>query len=169
VERLAINPDFNKTLGDSTQMTLTLRAKLSRPNLKRETNMPDRQRLLELALKGLEAERATIDDEIIQIKSQLNHAPATARPAVAASPATVPPGKRRMSAAARRKISEAMKRRYAAINKTAPQVGKVESVVLKQSSGKKQIAGSRLTAAGRKKLSDLMKKRWAEKRKGKTK
>jgi hypothetical protein len=29
-----------------------------------EANMPDRQRLLELALKGLEAKRANIDDEI---------------------------------------------------------------------------------------------------------
>jgi hypothetical protein len=33
--------------------------------------MPDRQRLLELALKGLEAERANIDDEIAQIKVSL--------------------------------------------------------------------------------------------------
>ena len=141
--------------------------------------MPDRQRLLELALKGLEAERATIDDEIIQIKSQLNRAPATARPAVAASPAAAPPRKRRMSAAARRKISEAMKRRYAEINKTAQkasqgspvasQVSKSESVGQKQSSSKKQNSSSRLTPAGRKKLSDLMKKRWAEKRKGKMK
>jgi hypothetical protein len=74
-----------------------------------------------------------------------------------------------MSAAARRKISEAMKRRYAAINKTAPQVGKVESVGTSQGTARKQKGGSRLTAAGRKKLSDLMKKRWAERRKGKAK
>jgi hypothetical protein len=132
--------------------------------------MPDRQRLLELALKGLEAEQATIDDEIIQIKSQLNHAPATARPAAAASPAAAPPKKGRMSAAARRKISEAMKRRYAAINKTASSgVGKVEAVGTSQGSARKHKGGSRLTAAGRKKLSDLMKKRWAERRKGKMK
>ena len=41
--------------------------------------MPDRQRMLELALKGLEAERATIYDEIAQIKSQLNPRPAVTR------------------------------------------------------------------------------------------
>ena len=35
--------------------------------------MPNKQRLLELALKGLEADRAKIDDEIAQIKVQLNH------------------------------------------------------------------------------------------------
>src|SRR6266581_6769181 len=108
--------------------------------------MADRQRLLELALKGLEAERARIDDEIVQIKSQLNPRPATAQTATAENSA--PPKKRRMSAAARKKISEAMKRRYAELN-----------------SGERQNAGSHLTAAGRRRLSDLMKKRWAERRK----
>src|SRR6059036_2459435 len=128
--------------------------------------MPVQQRLLELALKGLEAERVTIDNEITQIKSQLNPRSATAGN-------SMPPKKRRMSAAARRKLSEAMKRRYALINKAtkaASQVGpKVQSVGLGKSSGAIQNRGSRLTAAGRKKLSDLMKKRWAAKRKGKVK
>jgi hypothetical protein len=111
--------------------------------------MPDRQRLLELALKGLEAERAKTDDEIAQIKSQLNPRPATAQTATAGISA--PPKKRGMSAAARKKISEAMKRRYAELN-----------------SGKRQTAGGGLTEAGRRRLSDLMKKRWAEKRKAKS-
>ena len=111
--------------------------------------MADRQRLLELALKGLEAERATIDDEIIQIKSQLNPRPTTAQTAIAGTSTSLK--KRTMSAAARKKISEAMKRRYAELN-----------------SGKRQSAGSHLTAAGRKRLSDLMKKRWAEKRREKS-
>ena len=77
--------------------------------------MPDRRRLLELALKGLEAERAKIDDEIPQVKSQLNSHPtvkAQERPAGGA-----PKKKRTMSAAARKKISEAMKRRYAEMKK----------------------------------------------------
>ena len=112
--------------------------------------MPVQQRLLELALKGLEAERATIDGEIIQIKSQLNPRLAIAQTAAPAGSST-PSKTRRMSAAARKKISEAMKRRYAELN-----------------SGKRQSAGSRLTEAGRKRLSDLMKKRWAEKRRGKS-
>ena len=111
--------------------------------------MRDRIRLLELALKGLEAERVTIDDEITQIKSQLNPRSATAQTATAGN--SPPPKKRRMSAAARKKISEAMKRRYAELN-----------------SGRRQSAGSRLTEAGRRRLSHLMKKRWAEKRKEKS-
>ena len=130
--------------------------------------MPNTTRLLQLALKGLEAERATIDDEIVQIKSQLNGS-ATANTTTAVSATAAQPRRKRMSAAARRKISESQKRRYAAINKTASQVGKVEAVSVRQGSGKSQNRASGLTAAGRKKLSDLMKKRWAEKRKGKTK
>src|SRR5438093_6694497 len=68
--------------------------------------MPDRQRLLELALKGLEAERATIDGEIIQIKSQLNPRSTTPQTVTAVRPTAVPSKKRRMSAAARKRISE---------------------------------------------------------------
>jgi len=114
-----------------------------------EAKVPDSTRLLELALKGLEAERAKIDDEIVQIQSQLNPRSATAQTATAGS--STPPKTRRMSVAARKKISEAMKRRYAELN-----------------SGKRQTAGSHLTEAGRKKLSELMKKRWAAKRKAKS-
>src|SRR2546426_12348597 len=115
-----------------------------------EVKVPDNTRLLELALKGLEAERAKTDDEIAQINSQLNPRPATARSATAGR--STPPKTRRMSAAARKKISEAMKRRYAELN-----------------SGKRLSAGSHLTEAGRRRLSDLMKKRWVEKRKEKIK
>jgi hypothetical protein len=78
--------------------------------------MPSTQRLLELALKGLEADRAKIDDEIAEIKSQINPKPTVAQGGQAATGvATQPKKKRRMSAAAKKKISEAMKRRYAAM------------------------------------------------------
>ena len=121
--------------------------------------MPERQRLLELALKGLEAERAKIDDEIEQIRLQLNYGRRAAATAMTGSSKL--PKKKTMSAAARKKISEAMKRRYAAMNEPASAPAKVNKAP--------ERGGSRLTAAGRKKLSDLMKKRWAERRKGKTK
>jgi hypothetical protein len=80
--------------------------------------MPERQRLLELALKGLEAERAKIDDEIAQIESQLGGSRATAM-REAGNAAAQPRKRRRMSASARKKISEAMKRRYAAMRAAA--------------------------------------------------
>ena len=116
--------------------------------------MPDRQRLLELALKGLQADRARIDDEIAEIKTQLNSGGTIAKPDQTASGVMAGQGqkKRTMSAAARKKISEAMKRRYADINKAKP----------------KQVKQSRnggLTAAGRARLSELMRARWAAKRK----
>jgi hypothetical protein len=72
--------------------------------------MPDTQRLLELALKGLEAERATVNNEIREIKAQLGQGRSTTAQKKA-------PTKRRMSAAARKRISEGMKRRYAELRK----------------------------------------------------
>src|SRR6266496_3520697 len=113
-----------------------------------EANMPDRQRLLELALKGLEAERANIDDEIAQIKSQLNPRPTVAKSVTTASPIT-PPKEKTMSAAARKKISDHRLRladlrgRVAGFARhAASQVRKSESVV-RSSSGKKQNGGDR--------------------------
>jgi hypothetical protein len=75
-----------------------------------------------LALKGLEAERAKVDAEIIQIKSQLNSGlrVATAMGAKTAGSASGLPRKRRkMSAEARKRISEGMKRRYAEMRTAA--------------------------------------------------
>jgi hypothetical protein len=74
--------------------------------------MPTKNRLLELALIGLEAERTKIDQEISQIKSQLRGTDGRSV-AVGNEAAAKPKKRRKMSAAARKKISEAMKRRYA--------------------------------------------------------
>jgi hypothetical protein len=58
-----------------------------------------------------------------------------------------------MSAAARKRISEGMKRRYAELRKATSGVQQV-----------KQVRSGRLTAVGRKKLSEMMKARWAAKK-----
>ena len=79
--------------------------------------MPDKIRLLELALKGLQAERAKIEDEIAQVKSQLGPANTTARLTAVNSGAASLRKRRKMSAAARKRISEGMKRRYAELRK----------------------------------------------------
>jgi hypothetical protein len=118
--------------------------------------MRDTRRLLELALKGLAAERARIDEEIMQV-TQLRGDGA----GVHTLPTT---RKRTMSAAARKRISEGMKRRYAALRKTV-QSNAVRPTPTRATN---QAAGG-LTADGRKRLSDLMKKRWAQKRKPTTK
>ena len=78
--------------------------------------MPDRRRLLEMALKGLEADRAKLEEEIAEIKRELGHQPALTKVSSASS-STLPPKKRTMSAEAKRRISEGMKRRYAELRK----------------------------------------------------
>jgi hypothetical protein len=81
--------------------------------------MPETHRLLEMALKGLEAERAKLDEEIAQIKKQLNGGRsirAAGQGAVTFSSSPVRK-RRRMSAEARRRISEGMKRRYAELRR----------------------------------------------------
>jgi hypothetical protein len=78
--------------------------------------VPERQRILELALKGLEAERAKIDGEIAQIRDQLGQRRVIiggAGGTQTGGTATQPKKRRKMSAAARKRISESMKRRYA--------------------------------------------------------
>jgi hypothetical protein len=82
--------------------------------------MTNTQRLLELALKGLEVERAKLDNEIAGIKAQLNGGGksgqlAQVKPLTSAAATTRK--RRRMSAEAKRRISEGMKRRYAEMRK----------------------------------------------------
>jgi len=110
-----------------------------------------RQFCLFLALRGLEAERARIDSEIAEIRSQLSGATA---PTLAVVAVTGKRRRRKMNAEARRRISEAMKRKHAERRATA-QTG--------QNTTQRQRTG--ITPAGRKKLSEMMKARWAAKRK----
>jgi hypothetical protein len=78
--------------------------------------MADQQRLLELALKGLEAERVQIENQLAQLTGRGSSRAATTgnRPE-----GRTPTGRkrRRMSAEAKRKISEAMKKRYAELRR----------------------------------------------------
>src|SRR5215475_11923922 len=76
--------------------------------------MPNTKRLLELALKGLESERARIDREIADIKAWMNgnH---TTKTAVVARSAAPNPGKGPggLTEEGRRKLSELAKKRWA--------------------------------------------------------
>jgi hypothetical protein len=78
--------------------------------------MADQQRLLELALKGLEAERAQIESQLAQLTGRRGTRVTTSGSRLESR---TPTGRkrRRMSAEAKRKISEAMKRRYAELRK----------------------------------------------------
>jgi len=72
--------------------------------------MADQKRLLELALKGLEVERRRIGEEITDIQARLHNG--VSKPATQSRPARAA-RKSRLTAAGRRALSEAMKRRWA--------------------------------------------------------
>jgi hypothetical protein len=105
--------------------------------------------ILEAALAGLEAQRARIEQQIEAVRSLMSGPTQRAE----TEPTTdQTPGRRKghMSAAGRRAIAEAQRKRWAA--KRAEQ------------SARARAAKRGLTAAGRKRLADAMKKRWAAKR-----
>ena len=93
--------------------------------------MPNNKRLLELALKGLQAERFRIDEEITELTSLLMHGvgndgtPRKTRTGAAGDSVTghaligsEPKRKGTLTVAGRKKLSEAAKRRWAANRKT---------------------------------------------------
>ena len=101
-------------------------------------------------VSDLKAERNRLDQAISALEVLASTAPRRGRPPKATSTG----GKRRrMSPAARKRISEAMKQRWAKWKgKSAPKKAKTRPP---------------MSAAARKKLSALMKARWAAKRKSK--
>src|SRR6476620_9188417 len=85
---------------------------------KREANMPDRRRMLELALKGLKAERATIDNEITELQEELNvmNAPRVTTTRTTATKQATGKNQTRgsgLTPAGRKKLSDLMKKRWA--------------------------------------------------------
>jgi hypothetical protein len=75
--------------------------------------MPNTKRLLELAIKGLEVERERIDEELLQLRQQLNGTKG-AQPLQRPTTKMAAPRKRRkMSAAAKKQISKRMREIWA--------------------------------------------------------
>jgi hypothetical protein len=76
------------------------------------------KRILELALKGLEAERDRVDEEIAAVKAQLNGGGRTTAQSSSAQAAPKATGQKGgITAAGRQKLAEAMRRRWAAKRK----------------------------------------------------
>jgi hypothetical protein len=118
-------------------------------------------------LADLHSERERIDRAIAALEAlgansiETTGRPRSGAPNQAAARLTTTPGRRTMSAAARRKISEAAKRRWAAQkSKTDKPQANAKHIAPKQTATKRGI-----TAAGRKRISEMMKKRWAERKK----
>jgi len=108
--------------------------------------------LLTAALQGLETQRARIDDQIATVRRMLGSQPV---PAAGATPPGVRP-KRVVSAAARRRMAEGQKKRWAAARGAAKEAGKAPAAPAKAVRPKRK-----LSAAGRKAMAEGARKRWA--------
>jgi len=101
--------------------------------------------IITAAIEGFEAERRRIDEQITEMRAMLNGA----QPKAAAAPEK---GTRRtMSAAGRKRIAEAQRKRWAALK------GASEPAMT-------QTPKRKLSPAGRAAIVAALKKRWAEKR-----
>lgn len=112
---------------------------------------------IQTIVSDLKDERNRIDQAISALEGLTSPAPRRGRPPKATSTG----GKhRRMSIAARKRIAEAMKQRWAKRKgKSAPKQAKTAP--------KKAAVRRPMSAAAKKKLSALMKARWAAKKKAK--
>jgi hypothetical protein len=128
----------------------------SEETMTKESVINDRQ-ILELAVLGLESERDRIDEAIRDIRSKLGirrQPVRTGSAAVASGIARESPVRRTMSAAARRKIALAQKKRWA--------VAKAQTSDAERPADKPK---RKLSAAGRAAIIAATKKRWAAIRK----
>jgi len=122
------------------------------------TDMPEQNltpETLAAALRGLEARRARLDAHIAEVRSLLG-----ARPQQPAARAEAPKRKRRMSAAGRRRIATATKKRWADYHQKKAEAAakaKEPAAVAKAPRPKRK-----LNAAGRKRIVKATRKRWAE-------
>ncbi|HUO29193.1 MAG TPA: hypothetical protein VMU80_08255 [Bryobacteraceae bacterium] len=107
--------------------------------------------LIEAAIYGFEAQRKEIDAQIAELRGLLTGTPQNGK---GESPAKTP--RRKFSAAARKRMQEAQRARWAKLREKSPAPAKAAAKKTKSKRG--------LTAEGRKALSVAMKKRWAAKK-----
>jgi len=112
------------------------------------------QAIIEAAIHGFEAQKKAIDNQIAELRGMLTEAP---------EPAEELPAKgtrRKFSAAARKRMREAQRARWAKLKgESAPAAKMAAKPAVKAAKSEGGI-----TAAGRKALSVAMKKRWAAKK-----
>jgi hypothetical protein len=106
--------------------------------------------ILAAAIEGFEAQKKHIDTQIAEIRQKLGGG-SSAEPA-----ATPGPGRKRrkMSAAGRKRIAEAQRKRWAASRKGS-------AAPAKAAKPETQKPKRKLSAAGRKRIIEATKKRWA--------
>ena len=114
--------------------------------------MDTKQILTDLRIERDRIDRAIAALEGLDGTAILKATAPSAQPALAKAR-----GRRRMSAAARRKIAEAQKARWAERNATTALIGQVAPV---KSGGRRTVS-----AASRKKMAEAQRKRWAARKK----
>ena len=103
--------------------------------------------IINAAIGGFEQQKLRIDAQIAELRAMLHRGPT----ATAATP-TAPKGKRRkMNAAARKRMSDAQRKRWAASKGEAEPPSKTATAKPKR----------KMSAAGKKAISEATKKRWA--------
>jgi hypothetical protein len=113
------------------------------------------------------AERDRISQAIEALQGPARRGRPRATRSTNPAPAAATPKKRRLSAAGRKAIAEAARRRWAAVKKAAAPAA--PSALTKKSAPQSKPAPKkrRITAAGRKVMADAAKRRWAAIRAGK--
>jgi len=104
---------------------------------------------LNAALLGYEQQRSEIDERIAELRRQLGRRGAGLGAAAGGSPVSK---KRTLSAAARERIADAQRKRWAALRQTS-KPGSVRQSV--------PVARRKMSAAGKKRIADAARKRWA--------
>jgi hypothetical protein len=102
--------------------------------------------LIQAAIEGFEAKKRRINEQIVQLRGMLSGA-SFESPSVTATN-----GRRTMSAAARKRISDATRKRWAAVKKGAAPKAAVPAP---------KKAKRRLSPEGRRRIIEATKKRWA--------
>src|ERR1017187_3856821 len=105
--------------------------------------------IISAAIDGFEQQKLRIDAQVAELRAMLSGGPAEP-----AATSEVPPGKRKrrkMSAAGRKAIAEAQRKRWAASKGEAESPSKTATAKPKR----------KMSAAGKKAISEATKKRWA--------
>lgn len=105
--------------------------------------------IITAAIHGYEFQKTRIDAKIAELRAKLSEGPAE----IAVTPEPAKPKRRKLSAAGRKAIAEAQRKRWAASRVQA------DTVIPKSAAPKRK-----LSAAGRKAIIAAVKKRWALRR-----
>ena len=114
--------------------------------------------LLRYALVGLEAEKKALEEKIAELQERLGTGTTSK---AAKSESASPRGGRALSAAARRRIAEAQRKRWAAFRKQSGPSAK-QAGAEKPAAAKKRV----LSPEARARIAAAQRKRWAAARKG---